>query len=289
MLALPSAKGLFHRAVIQSGPGLQGVEPKDATDLVERLLAKLNIKANQIEKLQELPAQQLLDAMNTLMPGQPRMGMMAAPTGAIMRLSPVVDGYYLPTHPFHPVAAPTAADVSLIIGTNRDENTTFLAADPRRRKLEEAELRERLAPVLGDRLDSVLSVYQRTRHDATPWDLLVGITSERTRLSSILLAERKAAGGTAPVYMYLFTWKSDYLGGLFKAGHALEIPFVFDNTDDMPMVGGRPDRYELAAAMREAWGAFARSGDPKLTRGFRNGRPILLTTVPRCSSMFRAE
>jgi len=69
-------------------------------------------------------------------------------------------------------------------------------------------------------------------------------------------------GGTAPVYMYLFTYESDFLGGLFKAGHGIEIPFVFDNTDDVPMAGNRPSKHELAAAMSEAWIAFTRSGNP---------------------------
>ena len=196
------------------------------------------------------------------MPGQPRMGMMGAPAGAAMRLSPVVDGHYLPTHPFDPVAAPTAADVPLIIGTNRDENAVFLAGDPRRRRLTDEELRQRLAPTLGDNLDRILSTYRRTRPQATPWDLLIGIQSEGMRRGSITLAERKAAGGPAPVYMYLFTWETDYLGDLFKACHALEITFVFDNVDDTLLTGGRPDKYELAEAMSEAWAAFARSGDP---------------------------
>jgi para-nitrobenzyl esterase len=62
--------------------------------------------------------------------------------------------------------------------------------------------------------------------------------------------------------MYLFTWQSDFLGYLFKAGHGLEIPFVFDHVDDVPMTGSRPDRYELATSMSEAWSAFARKGDP---------------------------
>ena len=262
MLAMPSAKGLFHRAAIQSGPGLRGVEATDATDLAERLLAELDIKTNEIEKLQQVPAQQLLDAVSTLPSMQGRTSIMGAPTGAIMGFAPVVDGHYLPAHPFDPVAAPTAADVPLIIGTNLDESATFLAADPRRRRLEESELRQRLAPMLGDRLDSVLSVYKRTRPEATPWDLLIGISSEGFRLSSIQLAERKAAGGSAPVFMYLFTWQSDFLGGLFKAGHGLEIPFVFDITDDVGMTGDRPDKHELAAQMSEAWATFARSGDP---------------------------
>jgi para-nitrobenzyl esterase len=262
MMAMPSAKGLFHRAIVQSGPGLRGVEHKDATDFAERLLSKLNIKTNEVNKLQEVPAQQLLDAVNSLSPQQPPMGMMGMPTGAIMRLSPVVDGKYLPTHPFDPVATPTAADVSLIIGTNRDESATFLAADPRRRRLTEPELRQRLAPQLSNRLDSVLSVYKESRPKATPWDLLIGITSERFRRASVQLAERKAAGGPAPVYMYLFTYEPDYVGGLLKAGHALEIPFMFDNVDDTPATGGRMDKYELAGQMSEAWAAFAHKGDP---------------------------
>jgi len=262
MLAMPLAKGLFHHAIIQSGASMRGVEAKDATDLAERLLAKLDIKSNQIEKLQQLPAQQLLDAVSTLSRQQPGTEVTGVPTGAIMRLAPVVDGHYLPAHPFDPVAAPTAAEVPLMIGCNRDESAVFLARDPRRRRLEESELRERLAPTLGDNLDKVLGVYKRTRPEATPWDLLIGIQSEGARRASIRLAERKAAGGTAPVFVYLFTWQSNFLGGLFKAAHGMEIPFVFDITDDVGMTGDRPDKYELAAAVSEAWIAFARSGDP---------------------------
>lgn len=261
ILALPAAKGLFHRAVIESGPGLRGVERKDATDMAERLLAALGLKANQIDKLQQVPAQQLLETVNAKLPERRRAGP-GLPTAPMMGFTPVVDGRYMPTHPFDPVAAPTAADIPLIIGTNRDESATFLAADPRRRRLTEPELRQRLAPMLGDRLDSILSVYKKTRPKSTPWDLLIGIASEGMRRSSILLAERKAAGGTAPVYMYLLTRESDFLGGLFKAGHGVEIPFVFDHTDDVPMAGGGPGTHELAAVISEAWSAFARTGDP---------------------------
>jgi len=260
MMAMPSAVGLFHRGIVQSSPGLRGREPKDATDLAERLLAQLDIKADEVERLQVIPAQQLLDAVSALSPQRTGAGMMGG--GSVMMLSPVVDGHYLPAHPFDPVAAPTAADVPLIIGTNRDESALFVAGDPRRRRLEDSELRERLKRRLGNRMDSIISVYKRSRPDATPWDLFIGITSEDRRLGCIQLAERKLAGGATPVYMYLFTWESDYLGYLFKACHALEIPFVFDNVDEIPLTGGRPDKHELAAAMSEAWIAFARNGDP---------------------------
>jgi para-nitrobenzyl esterase len=262
MLAMPSAKGLFNRAVIQSGSnGTWAVEPKAAAEIAERLLAKLGIKANQIDKLQQVPAQQLLDALDTIIPARSGLGL-GAPGGAAMPIAPVVDGHYLPTHPFDPVAPPTSADIPLIVGCNRDENATFVAVDPMRRRLSEAQLRERLMPVLGAKTDDIINVYKSTRPNATPWDLFIGITSEGERRTAIQLAQRKAAGGSAPVYMYLFAYQSNFLGGLFKAGHGLEIPFVFDITDDVPWTGDRPDKYGLAAAMSEAWGAFARTGDP---------------------------
>ena len=179
-----------------------------------------------------------------------------------MRLSPVVDGAHYPRHPFDPDAAPTAAGIPLLIGSNLDEAALFLAADPRRRRLDETELRQRVAPMLGDKLERVLSTYKKTRPSATPWELLIAVSSEPTHRASIRLAERKAAGSSAPVYMYLFTWQSDFLGGLFKSAHALEIPFVFDNVDLVPLTGGRPDKQELVESVSEAWIAFAHRGDP---------------------------
>jgi len=273
LMAMPSAQGLFQKAIIQSSPGLRGRTPGAATEFAERLLAKLGIKADEIQKLQQLPAQKLLDAVTNLTPESRRTGGRRARD--IMQLSPVVDGHFLPANPFDPIAAPTAADIPLIIGTNRDENALFLARDPRRRKLTETELIERLKPELGDYMDRILNTYRKTRPGATPWDLLVGITSEARRIGCRKLIEAKLAAGQAPVYNYLFTYESDFLGGLLKAGHAIEIPFVFDNADDVPMVGDRPDKAEMAAAMSKAWIAFAKKGDPN-HQGIPDWKPYTL-------------
>ena len=265
LLALPSAKGLFHRAIIESGPGLRGVEAKDATAFAERLLAELNIKPSEVGKLQGLSIRQVQDAMRKLVPGRSGFGM-GDPGGLTRRLAPVVDGKFYPNHPFDPIAAPTAAGIPIIVGTNRHENATFLTTDPKRRRLTEPELRERLTPLLGDKADKVIGTYKRTRPDATPWDLFVALTSEGTRRASIALAERKAAGSPAPVFMYLFTWETDYLGDMFRACHVLEIPFVFDTVDDIALTGGRPDKYDLLESVSGAWIAFARSGNPNHAR-----------------------
>jgi para-nitrobenzyl esterase len=262
LMVMPSAKGLFHKAIIQSSPGLRGRTRPDATELAERLLAILGIKANEMVKLQELPAERILNGISQLPPLKQSLGLLGEDSGQILLLGPVVDGHFLPAHPFDPIAAPTLTDVPLIIGTNRDESALFLAPDPRRRRLTETELRQRLSPLLGERTDHIIDVYRRSRPTATPWDLLIGITSEDRRLGCLRLVERKLAAGSAPVFMYLFRWESDYKGYLFKACHALEIPFVFDNVDSLPLTGSRPDRYELAPIMSQSWAAFARNGDP---------------------------
>ena len=261
LLAMPCAKGLFHRAIIQSGPGVRGIEPGIANGMTEELMEVLGINKGEIDKLLSLPAKDLLDAMaNITVP--PLSFLEGKRDKPALGFAPVVDGHYLPVHPFNTVPAPSSFGVPLIVGCNRDESATMMAYDPKARVLTESEMQERLKPMLGDRFESVLGVYHKTRPDASPWDLLIAITSDQFRIPTIRLAELKSADKSAPVYMYLFTWESNVKDYLFKAGHALEVPFVFDITDNVPMTGTRPDKYELAANMCEAWIAFARSGNP---------------------------
>jgi para-nitrobenzyl esterase len=253
LLALPQAEGLFHKAIIQSGPGLTGLLPATATAFAERVLDHLGIKKDRIDKIQELSIEQLNEAFQKL------AGVGPAAAGLI---GPVVDGRLYPRHPFSPDAAPTAVKIPVIVGTNKDEAALFLAADPGRRRLTEEELNQRLTRLLGERKEEILAVYRKHRPDDSPWDLLIAISSESMRLRSIQLAEAKWAAAGAPVYMYWFTWESNYMKGLFKAAHALEIPFVFNNPDIAPFTGDSPDRYELARAMSRSWINFARYGNP---------------------------
>ncbi|MEW6185925.1 MAG: carboxylesterase/lipase family protein, partial [Thermodesulfobacteriota bacterium] len=253
LLSLPQAAGLFHKGIIQSGPGLMGLLPATATAFAQKVIDYFGIKKDNLDQLQELSVDQLNEAVQKLAGVGP---------GASIFLSPVVDGTLYPRHPFSPDAAPTSLNIPLIVGTNKDEAALFLAADPKRRRLTEEEMHQRLDRLLGDRKDEILAVYRKTRPEASPWDLFVGIASENMRLRSIQLAEAKQRAGGAAVYMYWFTWESNYMKGLFKAAHAMEIPFVFNNPDIAPFTGDSPDRYDLARTMSRAWINFARYGNP---------------------------
>jgi para-nitrobenzyl esterase len=232
LLAMPAARGLFHRAAIQSGPGLRVTKPARATELARKLLTELGV-ADDPSALWSLPAERFVEASATV----GRMG-----------FSPVLDGVVIPSHPGDALADGTAADVPVIIGCNRDESAGMLP-----KELDEEGLRARLAVYGEDHVDEILSVYRDLFAEASDVDVLSYVSTDaRMRYGSIRLAELKSKGTASPVFQYFFTYE---LGG--RAGHGYEIAFVFDNVGH-----SSPAREQLAAQMSEAWLAFARDGDP---------------------------
>jgi para-nitrobenzyl esterase len=257
LLAAPAAAGLFHRAIIQSGPMLRGVDPAKAAKTTEAVLEALGVTT--LEQLRAVPAARLVEVQTQVL-GGPLGGF-----GTGHALAPVVDGIGLPTHPFDPVAAPTAAGVPLLIGTTRDEMTLFTVAIPGFPMLTETVLPTVAATMNGPDSGTLLEVYGRTRPGSSPADRLTALMTDRFRVGSIRLAERKLAGGRAPVFMYRFDFTTPVLDGRLGAPHALDIAFCFDNLDKSRLHGGRPEAPALAGRVSEAWLAFARTGDPNHT------------------------
>jgi para-nitrobenzyl esterase len=264
LMAMPAAKGLFHRAIAESGICLKAQTLDEATQAAHGFLKMLGVSPENIDVLHEMRPDLIYTAWMT-MPPVPWI-----PTGKA-QFHPVVDGKALPTHPFHPVAAPTMADVPFMIGTNKDEMTYMLHKDPRFGKYDEATMRDGIVgssrpmfiDITPDQIEDLIALYGRARPGATPHDMLIAITSDLFHNGSIRIAERKAASGTAPVYMYLLTWESPAEHGMLKSCHVLEIPFVFNNVEPpVELIGDAPERLTLAKNMSSAWAAFARSGDP---------------------------
>ena len=252
LLAMPPAKGLFHKAIIESGSALKGIHREDANKTTERILAKLGLQPNQVDELQKLPVDRLLSAIDT-------RG--SAPGTAPFNLAPVVDGRALPRDPFDPTAPEISEDVPLIIGSVNTEGTFFTPPDSPLFSLDEAGMRTRLIPRYGEATDKLIDLYRKEMPNASPSEIYFLITAFPT--AAITQAERKVAQGRAPVYMYLFTWETPVEGGKRHSPHTVELPFVFNNVLEQPEeVGNGPDLQPLADKVSGAWTAFAHTGNP---------------------------
>jgi para-nitrobenzyl esterase len=257
LLAMPGAKGLFQRAAIESGAALRMATRDEANEYTGKVLKTLGIAPAQARELQKVPLEKLIAAADA---ATSRRDLLASRPGLGTR--PVVDERILPTHPFDPVATPVSADVPVIVGYTRTERTVYLIDDPTFGKLDEAGLLKNTERTLGDAAEKIIESYRRKYPGVTPFDLSTFISTDVQAMSSIRLAERRAALGKAPTYLYVFAWETPVMG--LRAPHTIEIPFVFNHIDaSESMVGPvNPSMRELEAAAAGAWASFARSGNP---------------------------
>lgn len=257
LLAMPAAKGLFHRAVIESGATLELVERGQAQRVARELIARLGVPQRpRLFDLQAVPLAQLMRAyfatVSAMNVDQMTMG-----------FAPTVDGTAVPAHPFHPNASAVSADVPLLIGHTRTELT--LGADDAAFALDEAGMRTRVADLLGDASGGIVDVYRKANPQASAADLCFLIASDHRYGAPVMkIAERRAALGKGPVYLYYFRWETPLDGGKFKSPHTIEIPFVFHNLDASRLTAGSPSAPALADRVSDAWLAFARAGAPSV-------------------------
>jgi para-nitrobenzyl esterase len=254
LMAMPAASGLFHRAIVQSGPKLGAMTPDAANRVTTALLKELDLGTD---------ARALLRvATDRLVAAQLRV--LGGPLGLGTRtFGPVVDGVALPRRPFEPDAPEVSSSVPLLIGTTKDEMTFFTHPNEAFDALDHDGAVGVVQQLVGDGGPGLYAMYRATRPGATAQQLVTAVMTDRFRVGSIRIAERKAALGAAPVWMYRFDFDSDVLDGALGAPHAMDIAFTFGNPDVTPLSGTRPDRHQVADHMSSAWTAFARTGSPQ--------------------------
>jgi para-nitrobenzyl esterase len=261
LLAMPSAKGLFRRAIVQSGPP-NAVSLDRAEAITAKLVAELGVTS--AAALRDLPTQALLDAQAKLVAERRTEG---------LPLLPVVDEVSIPVAPQRAIAGGVAREIALLIGTNRDEAKMFMVADPKNRDADEGVLHRRIEAIFrandivlspDDVIDGYRAARESRGQSTSPRELWSAIDSDRMfRIGSIRAAESQS--GFTSTYMYLFDWESPAMGGALGACHALELPFVFGTLHDPGIdkfAGSGPDATRLSEQMMDAWLAFARNGDP---------------------------
>ena len=252
VMAMPAAKGLFHKAIIQSGAGLKALEKPAAVAHAERTLANLGIAPADVDKLATLDVRTVIKAAQ------------AAQKGSSGTLSPLVDERNLPSFPFTPTAPAIARDVPLMIGTTKDESTMFMAGDPLFGTMNEEQARQRATAMIGAKGNAGIDVFKRLRPDDAPTYWLTSLATAHDKwIEAITMAERKWAQHAAPVYMYRLDWETPFLDRALRVPHGLDTSLVFDNADTKPvMLGTGPEAGRVAAQMSQAWVDFAHRGDP---------------------------
>src|SRR6266536_1367578 len=215
--ALPSAKDYFNKASIESGPGIHMAPREIATETARMVLGEIGLSEKEVSKLKEVPAEKLVDLQGELAKKSAmglslsagRKGMVVSRPGGF---TPVVDGTYLPHHPFDPTAPVISRDKPLIVGTNRDEMAFFLfeRKDNEAFTLTDEVLTARLNKEFGDNGERIFATYRKSRPGASPADLYVAIGTARAFwLGSLEIAEKKYEQQSAPVYMYMFAHESN--------------------------------------------------------------------------------
>ncbi len=271
LLAMPKAKGLFHRAIVESGSMLKVSTKEEATQRAIELLKSVGLTDQQVDELQNLPAEKLLAA-------QPPMGM---PPGRGLGPQPVVDGRAIPRQTWTPDAPATAAGISMIIGCCKDETASFALGNQALFNLDAAGLRDQeiKAGIPAEAVDKLLALYHRDYPDDNPSDTFFRLASDRTARWNVLdQADRKLAGGAGGVYAYNFAWSTPVFDGKMRAFHTSELPMIFCRVE-------YPESEGLSRQLAGAWAAFARTGNPNHA-GLPNWAPY--STSSRATMIFDA-
>lgn len=260
LMALPAAKGLFHKAIVQSGPAVQMATRADGTNTARQLLAELGLSDKEAGKLRSLPADKILAAQGAV---QTRAAVGPIADRRRRGFNPVIDGTYFPGGPFNPAAPAVSADVPLMIGTNKDEQSLFLGHLPWVTGATFENLPTAMGAALGERAAEIVAQYHAAQPSLPADQLALILMGEMSqRMPSLQMAERKIAQKAADAFVYLFAWETPVLGGRLRSCHTLEIPFVFNTLEGAAITGDDPARLPLGETMARAWIAFAKNGNP---------------------------
>ena len=263
MMNAPSAKGLFHKAIVQSGSYITNfMEPAIAKRISAAILDELKITAANIDDLQKVPYEQLnaagRKALQKVQADLRAEGKAVAGFG--LGWGPIFDGNFFPNQLSDPAAQALAKDVPLLVGSTKNEFAAFTAAGTADITMEEqkAALQKRF----GDKADAYTAAVKQAYPNTTKPFQYTDIDF-MFRTGALRQANAKVDAGGAPVYMYLFTWQSPVNDGIYKAMHCMDLAFQFDNIARCEeMTGGGKDAYALANKISQAWINFARTGDP---------------------------
>jgi para-nitrobenzyl esterase len=262
LMAMPAAKSLFHRAIVQSGPFLKSLSPDYSGRLAELVIEELGLSKSQVNELQGISVDRLSGAATEAMKKMPPHKSSLREVYGEHDWGPTVDGRILPRHPFDPGAPELSTEVPLLTGTNLHEFVSGLDR-PDANAMGVEELNRLVSAEFGERGKAIIDAYRRDYPKATPFDLYAIIAAARVRRPAFEQAIRKSALGAAPAYAFVYSWRTPVLDNRPGSFHACEIAFTFDNAEICDHYsGGTPEAFVLSKQISTAWVNFARTGNP---------------------------
>lgn len=264
LMAMPGAKGLFHKAINQSGSFRGRLSKQETTRAIAaEVLNQLSLSEDQVDSLQTVSFDELSKA------GYAALEVVAekmkeegnAPVGFGLSWGPSMDGNVLPHDLFSDEAFELSKNIPLMLGTTKNEFTPFM--NGRFFNASEEEVMNHINETYKDKADDYIAAVKRAYpNDTRPSDLLD--IDATFRPGAVFQANRKSElENGASVYMFMFTWQSPVFDGKYKALHCMELPFVFDNVERArQMTGGGQEAHVLADKMSHAWINFAKTGNP---------------------------
>jgi para-nitrobenzyl esterase len=251
LMTMPAARGFFHKAIVQSPvPTLTEWQlPPQTERLATAVVAALGLTPERIDDIRTLPFETIAQAV------------LKAQQASNVGLGPTIDGRVLPEAPFIPLAPEISADIPLMIGSTLRESGPIMR--PELAVITDAALEKLASDRVGGRARELVSAVRAAYPAADLIDIAGQIQFPQVREAVVTQAERKAAQGAAPAFVYLFAWRTKVLDGSPRAFHGSEVPFVFDNADESAyFTGGTAEARDLAHRISEAWVRFARTGNP---------------------------
>ena len=275
LMAMPSAKGLFHKAIVQSGSLLNVGDTGYTKRLAEAVLKALDIAPGDLGKLAATPPTALVAAGEAAKRTMPK-----APPGTInLGWAPVADGQAIPGPTWAGGAPPLSANVPMIVGTNLNEYSPGLGNAALEETTEDKA--RAMASSIGGASAAAWAAFRAADPAAKPVEILSRIVSTMFRLPAVVQAQAKAKQGGAPAYLYRFDYNPrTVLDGRVRAFHCAEMAYAFDNIDRcLNSTGGTAEARALSVQMADAWLAFARTGNPN-HKGLPTWPPVSGTAIP---------
>lgn len=258
LMANPQARGLFHKAIAQSGAAHIGHDAERAARVAHAFLEEMGLSPDEAHKALDAPYSALIAAQISLL-AKTNAGKDTRKLGALP-FQPAIDGALMAARPIAPLREGAGKGIPLLTGTTRDEWKLFSAADPRLRLISARNFTERVERLAGDAAPVLLAAYD----DGSPFERFNALMTDKTFVvpaARLMAAQEKVA----PVYAYRFDWRSNFLGGIMGACHALDVGFAFGTHNQRlagAFFGTGTEAETLARNMMEAWTQFARTGDP---------------------------